>query len=194
MKILVPKPIRFSLIAGAVLVILVASLYLANFVANNTMAQDMVGQFGYLGVLLLAVVSGINILLPVPAATFTPVFLAAGLWLPFIILALVIGTTIADFIGYFVGHWSREFAEDHYPKTFSRIVSLNENHRRWLLPFVFLYAAVIPFPNEAMLIPLAVIGIRLKSLLIPLILGNIVNQSALALGATNIFMLIFESV
>ena len=169
----------------------IASLYLADYVANNDMAQNLVSQFGYLGILIIAIVSGINVLIPVPAAAFVPVFTAAGLWLPLIILMLVIGTTIADLIGYWIGRWSKEFVEEHYPQSYRRMKVLDERHHSLVLPMVFLYAALIPFPNEAMLIPLALIGFRFKTLLIPLVLGNVVNQTALAFGANNIFTLLF---
>lgn len=171
--------------------VLVASLYLANFVANNDLAQNIVGQFGYLGILVIAIIAGVNVLLPIPAATFVPVFVAAGLWMPLIILALVVGTTIADYVGYFVGRWSREFAAATYPKTYARVLSLNERHHNLILPAVFFYAAAIPFPNEAIIIPLALVGLKFRTILIPLILGNLVNQTTLALGVSNIFELVF---
>ncbi len=187
----VTKLIKLFTLGILIITIWVAALFLAEYVSNNDMAQNLVGQFGYFGILALAVIAGVNVLIPVPAATFVPVFTAAGLWLPLIIVFLVIGTVIADYLGYFVGHWSREFAEEHYPKTYTRIMALNEGHHNLLLPFVFLYAALIPFPNEAIIIPLALIGIRFRTILIPLILGNAINQTALAYGASNIFALFF---
>ena len=183
--------LRFAFLAVVITAVWISALYLADYVANNSMAQNLVGQFGYLGILVIAIISGVNILVPVPAASFVPIFTAAGLWLPIIILMLVVGTTIADLIGYLIGQWSREFAQEHYPRTYKKVVSLNENHHRLLIPFVFVYAALVPFPNEAILIPLALIGIRFHAILIPLILGNIINQTALAYGATNIFALVF---
>lgn len=193
-KICVASPtklVRFALVAGILTLVWVASLYLAEFVATNGMAQNLVADFGYLGILTIAVISGVNVLLPVPAATFVPIFTAAGLSLPVVILMLVIGTTIADYIGYFLGRWSRDFAIAHYPNTYRRVLSINEHHHSLIIPFVFVYAALIPFPNEAIIIPLALVGMRFKTLLLPLVLGNIINQTALALGASNIFQLLF---
>lgn len=185
------KILRFTILSLLITGIWVASLFLADYVANNDMAQNLVGQFGYLGILIIAIVSGINVLLPVPAAAFVPVFIAAGLWLPLVIIALVVGTTIADLIGFFIGRWSKDFVEEHYPRSYKRIQVLDERHHSLVLPMVFLYAAFIPFPNEAILIPIALIGFRFQTLLIPLVLGNLVNQTALAFGATNIFTLVF---
>ena len=185
------KVARFALLGTLITAVWVAALFLADYVANSAMAQNLVSQFGYLGILVIAMVSGLNLLVPVPAAAFVPIFTAAGFALPLIIAVLVIGTTIADMIGYFIGRWSKDFVEEHYPRTFSRMKVLDERHHNWVLPVVFLYAALLPFPNEAIIIPLALIGFRFQAFLIPLILGNIINQTALALGATNIFSLLF---
>lgn len=185
------KILRFTILSVIIVFVWVAALFLADYVSSNEMSQQLIAQFGYVGVFVMAVIAGVNVLVPIPAASFVPVFTAAGLWMPLIILALVLGTTLADLIGYFVGHWSREFAIDHYPKTYAKVLSLHESHHQLLLPLIFVYAALIPFPNEAIIIPLALVGIKLRTLLIPLILGNIVNQTALALGASNIFSLLF---
>jgi len=179
------------MLIGVLVVLWVGSLYLAQFVTTSASAREIISDFGYFGILMMAIVSGLNVLLPVPAATFTPVFVAAGLWLPLIILALVVGTTIADLIGYVFGKWSREFAVDHYPKTYKRIMSLCTKRHIFLLPFVLAYAAFVPFPNEAVIIPLALIGIRFTHIFIPLILGTTINQSVLALSTTGVFSVLF---
>ena len=185
------KIARITLLGILITAVWVSSLFLANFVARNEIAQELVGNFGYIGVTIIAIVSGLNILVPVPAAAFVPIFTAAGLWLPFIIAALVIGTTIADLVGYYFGRWSKSFIESHYPRTYTRIKVLDERHHNWILPTVFLYAALLPFPNEAIIIPLALLGFRFRTFLWPLVAGTIINQTALAYGATNIFELLF---
>ena len=187
-----PKKIaRFTLLGILITAVWIAALFLAEYVATNEMAQNLTQQFGYVGILVVAIVSGLNVLVPVPAAVFVPVFTAAGLNIWLIIGVLVIGTTIADFIGYYIGRWSKEFVEEHYPKTFKRMKVLDERNHNLVLPIVFVYAALLPFPNEAIIIPLALIGFKFRAFLVPLIIGNIVYQTALAFGATNIFTLIF---
>lgn len=185
------KASQLILIATTFLLSVTAIFFLADYVASSTVAQNLVSQFGYFGVAALATIAGLNVLVPVPAATFTPVFLAAGLWMPLIILTLVIGTLIADVIGFVFGRWSRSYVELHYPNSYRRISFLYTHHRHLILPAVFLYAAIIPFPNEAMLIPLAIMGFRFEQLLLPLFLGNAVNQTVLAYGSTNIFSFLF---
>ena len=185
------KSFRLFVFGLIIIGIWVAALYLANYIANNDTARNLVGQFGYLGIFVVSIVAGLNVFVPIPAATFVPVFTAAGLWIPLIIIVLALGTTIADMIGYFIGRLSKEFAEENYPRTYSRLLFLSEEHHNLILPLLFLYAAFVPFPNEAIIIPLALIGFKFRKFLIPLILGNLINQTALAYGAVNIFALIF---
>lgn len=185
------KLFRFGVLAAMLAGLWIAALYLAAYVETNEMARNLVADIGYLGVFVMAIIAGLNVLLPVPAATFTPVFLSAGLWLPLVILMLVIGTTIADLIGYFIGRWGRDFTEYHYPRTYAHVLKLSEHKRELLLPFVFVYAAFVPFPNEAIIIPLALVGVRFTFIIIPLVLGTTVHQTVLALGAANIFTLLF---
>ena len=191
MSIHTRKLLHFLVLGLVVINLWIVVFYATDYIANNDMARDLVGQFGYLGVLVISIIAGLNIFVPIPAATFVPVFTAAGLLFPFIIIALVIGTTIADIIGYFIGRWSKKLTEEHYPRTYSRMLFLNAEHNNLILPLVFIYAAFIPFPNEAIIIPLALVGFRFHSLFIPLVLGTIVNQTALAYGVVNIFALIF---
>lgn len=185
------KIARFTLLGVLITAVWVGALYLANFVASNDVAQNLVADFGYIGVTVIAVVSGLNILVPIPAAAFVPIFTAAGLWMPLIILALVVGTTVADLIGYYFGKWSKSFVESHYPRTYTKIKVLDERHHNWILPTVFLYAALLPFPNEAIIIPLALLGFHFRAFIWPLVLGTIINQTALAYGSNNIFELLF---
>ena len=170
--------------------LLVVSFFLVQSVSQNELAGRLVADFGYIGVVILAVIAGINTLIPLPAATFVPVFVAGGLYLPFVIAGLVLGTIIADFTSYIIGHWSRSIVSRKYAKIFSFVSALNKTKHRLILPLVFIYAAAIPFPNEAIIIPLGMAGVRFSHLLLPLLVGNIVHQTLLAYGINNIFSLV----
>lgn len=185
------RTVRLVLLGVLLFGLFLGALFLAQYVEHNAAAQALVSQFGYAGIVFLALVAGLNVILPIPAASFTPVFLAADLSMPLIILSLVVGTIIADFIGYLIGRFGHTFVSTHYPKTQQKLRTIREQHRRWLLPFVGFYAAFVPFPNEAMLIPLAVSGVRFSALLIPLLIGNAINQTILAYGINNFFTAFF---
>ncbi|MEM9337029.1 MAG: hypothetical protein AAGA35_04205 [Patescibacteria group bacterium] len=179
------------LVATLFIVVVIGAFYFAQQVTQNEALLSFLGQYGYFSVLVLAIISGLNAIVPVPAASFVPVFTEAGLELHLIILMLIIGTTIADSIGYVFGSLSRDYVHARYPKIVTKIETFHNQHREWVLPVVVLYAAVVPFPNEAIVIPLALLGCGYRNLLFALILGNTINQTALAYGATNIFMLLF---
>ena len=180
---------RFSKHALGALVIMVifgVALYLAQQLSENSTVVTLVETFGYFGVLLTGIVAGLNTFVPLPAATFTPVFLNAGLNVTLIIVVLAIGTLIADAIGFALGYVGREMVETKYPKLFNFFTELARERTKLIIPIVVLYAAFVPFPNEAILIPLALAGVRFKLLLIPLIIGNIIHQTWLVLGISNI--------
>lgn len=168
-----------------------ASFFLADYVASNGSARELVERFGYAGILAISVVSGLNLFIPVPAAAFVPVFTAAGFSMPGIITTLIVGTLIADWIGYLLGVAGRHATELHYPKFQKKLRRFAKRHHALILPGVFLYAAFSPFPNEIVLAPLALIGTRFRALFLPLLLGTIAYQILYAYGAQGIFDLFF---
>lgn len=182
--------LRLLLIGGFFVAVLCGSFVLAQFVLENETAKSIVESFGYVGVGLLSLLSGLNPFLPVPAATFTPVFEAAGLALPFIIVALVLGVMLADVIGFSFGSWSKDSVATKYPELYAKFSHLAQRRKRVVIPVIFLYAALMPLPNELLLIPLGVAGYRFKILILPLILGNTLHQVLLAYGITGLFELI----
>ena len=168
-----------------------AAFIVAEYTLTHPGLQTQVASFGYLGITLFAMIAGLNVIVPIPAATFTPVFTAAGLTLPLIVLSLTIGTLLADFIGYAFGKLSRETVTAKYPALVARLEHIYEHKRHWLIPVVFLYASFVPIPNEALVIPLAFLGVRWRILILPLFVGNLINQTIYAYGFQNVFYLFF---
>jgi len=173
---------------SALLLIITLALFAADAVANNPELQAIVASWGYAGVTLVGLIAGLNVIVPMPAATFTPVFLAAGLWLPFIIVAMTAGILVADYIGYAFGRWSRIGITEKYPKLLAQYEKLVTRHRIWLLPVIFLYASFAPFPNEAIILPLAVLGVHFKIMFLPLLFSGLIHQTIFSYGAQNLFL------
>jgi membrane protein YqaA with SNARE-associated domain len=171
--------------ALGILAIFMVALYVAQMLTENDMVVSLVERLGYVGVLLTGIVAGLNTIVPLHAATFTPLFIGAGLTIPLIILTLAVGTLIADSIGFALGHVSRDIIEDKYPKLFNFFTTLATEHSRWVVPIVILYASFVPFPNEALLIPLALAGVAYKRLILPLIVGNIIHQTLAVYGVAS---------
>jgi membrane protein YqaA with SNARE-associated domain len=160
-----------------VLLVFTAVILLVQHLTENSVVTELAQQFGYVGVVITGTIAGLNSFVPVPAAAFTPVFVNAGLSIQLIIIALAIGTLIADFVGYVLGHVGRKLILQKYPKLFRVITEVHIKHRRLVLPLVAAYAAFVPFPNEALIIPLALGGMRFTHMIIPLMIGNILNQT-----------------
>jgi membrane protein YqaA with SNARE-associated domain len=171
-------------------VALYAAFQAAGYVAASPATQTFLVQFGYLGLYVISIFTGLGIL-PLPAATFTPILTAADLSLIGIIIALTLGTTTADILSFGFGHWSKAYVTEHYPKMYERVKHLYGRRRKLVIPFACFYLAFVPFPNEIILIPLAVLGMPLRQLLIPIIVGNVVNQTIMTFGISSLFWWLF---
>jgi membrane protein YqaA with SNARE-associated domain len=180
------KKEQIFIIVLALVTIIAGVTLLARHLFTDGLSEELVLQFGYIGVAIVGIIAGLNTIVPIPAATATPLFISFGLSFPLIILALGVGTIIADFVGYIIGHYSRTYIEVKYPKIFKYFTSLASTKKFFLVMVVFLYAAFVPFPNEAIIIPLALAGIHFRLMVIPLFIGNIINHTLIALGVTNI--------
>ena len=51
---------------------------------------------------------------------------------------------------------------------------------------VFVYASIVPLPNELLLIPLGALGVKLRSLILAFVAGNIIHVTILAYGLTSL--------
>ncbi|MES2749678.1 MAG: hypothetical protein V4668_02855 [Patescibacteria group bacterium] len=185
------KFIPFLLISVVLLGVVILALFAADTITRSTEIQSFIGNLGYVGVILVAIIGGLNIFVPIPAVTLTPIFTASGLSLPLIILSLTVGTLIADYIGYLFGTVSRSYLFNQYPKIISWLEEKVTTRPHLLFPLTFLYAAFMPLPNEVIIIPFAVLGIKFQRLFLPLLLGNLVNQSMYAVGFQTVFNWVF---
>ncbi|MBI4086523.1 hypothetical protein HY416_00880 [Candidatus Kaiserbacteria bacterium] len=174
-----------------ILLVMVGSFALAHILKDSEVARSTIEQFGYRGMFVIAVVTGLNLFIPIPAATFAPVFVSAGFPLPAIIVVLTAGTLVADIVGYLIGVSGRHIARHAHPGLEARIESFARVHHSLVVPLVFLSSAFAPFPNEVVLIPLAFIGIRFRILFLPLLAGTIVYNTLIAYGLTGTFEYFF---
>jgi len=171
--------------------IIALAFWASGFVKDNEFISGLINKFGYVGVLLVAVISGFNLVIPIPAISFFPIFLASELNAPLIIIVIAAGMTLADFIGYLLGRAGRHIV----PSSLERKVANNfeKLQRKFNLSpalALFLFASFAPFPNEVIVIPMAFLGYKPIYILVPILLGNIIFNTIYALGAINILKLI----
>jgi len=171
--------IRKILLLAILVAVAVSGAYL---VARSDGAQEFVTRFGYGGIVALAYFSGLNIIIPVPPETFTPALLASGLPAAGIVVSLVIGTTLADLTAYFIAWYGGKGLDLSKFRFFTFIDDLQKKNTAYALVVLFLWASVVPLPNELIIVPLGLIGFRLRILFIPFLLGNIIHHTWVTYG------------
>ena len=149
--------------------------------------RETVASAGYWGLLAASVISGFNLVAPVPVAVFYPFLMESGFQPAPTLVTIAIGMTGGDFLGYLIGDATRDLARNRLAGFRARVQSLHRRHR--LLPFglLFLYAAFVPFPNEVVVIPLAFMGYSMGGVMVAVLLGNVIFNSVLAFGASWLF-------
>src|SRR3989344_4666596 len=176
------KVFNIILFLGLISAALFASFILADYIANNHSSRELIQDYGYFGILLVSFVAGLNMFVPIPAATFVPVFTAGGISLPEIIFFLIIGTMAANLLSYYLGQFGGKITKSHYPNLQKKLVTLYSSKRKWLPYFVFGFAAFIP---------LGIMGVRVTQFIIPLSIGTTVYQGLAAFGVDNLFRFFF---
>lgn len=185
------KPLQIGFIAAGFGLITFGAFFFAENISTEGAVAQTIQSLGIFGIIFLALISGLNPFLPVPSATFAPLFLEAGFSIYAIIAGFVIGTTIADTIGYTVGWLGSSYANTKFPKLTERIQDFLNEHERFALPATFAYFAFAPLPNELILIPLALSNVSYKKLIIPIIIGNTIHHTILVFGYKELFGLFF---
>lgn len=186
---------KVSIALGIISVTLVIALALslAVYATNNDAFAERVVSLGYAGIVIAAYISGLNLIVPIPTAAFVPMFTSTGFALSTVIALMVVGTVLADLTAYGIGYHGRRVLRIQETNGYRRIETLVHKHNRLVLPFLFVYAAIMPLPNELVVIPLSLLGYRAIVLLVPLILGTIIHISLFALGIESLFSLLVHS-
>ncbi|MBI2056544.1 MAG: hypothetical protein HYT37_04195 [Candidatus Sungbacteria bacterium] len=182
------KNIIFQLVFAAA--VIAVAFYFASLVRESDAARGIVVRYGYIGIFVVSIVSGFNLAVPVPAIAFLPVFLEAGLNVWFTIFLITAGMTLADIIAYWFGKiGERILSYSMEQKILADIQEMREKYR-WLPIFLlFLFAALVPMPNEIFVIPLGFVGYRLLHVLPAVFAGNLVFNTLYALGIASLFEL-----
>ena len=170
--------------------IFVLAFWLARTAQDSSIIADIVLQYGYVGIFIISVISGINVIVPIPAVSFVPLFLEVGFGFWTMIATMVAGLTVADLLGYAIGRSGRELASSwNHKKIFRRLDSMKSKH--YFVPIIalFFFASLVPFPNEVLVIPLGFLGYRFIHVFIPLFLGNIIFTIFTSFGVINLFKL-----
>ncbi|PLX26524.1 hypothetical protein C0581_04295 [Candidatus Parcubacteria bacterium] len=172
----------------AVLAVFAGIVYVNRLaVGSETLTQFMV-KFGYSGIFLVSAASGFNILVPIPVIGFFPLFIESGFAAPIRIAIISVGMVVGDVFGYVIGNVGKGIVEERKKqgKIVSRLVEMRDKHKIIPLIILFIYASVVPLPNELIVIPMAFIGYRLRYMVVALFFGNIIFNILAAFGFLSI--------
>ena len=172
---------------AAVAVLVAVAVWVNVRAAEMEGLQAAAAAAGYPGLLAASVVSGFNLITPIPIAAFYPFLLEAG-FSPVPTLAVIsAGMTAGDFLGCLIGSASREIRDPRLVRARARLESLLDSlgARHRLLPYgiLFLYAAFAPVPNELVVIPLAFAGFPLAGVMAAVLAGNAIFNTLFGLLA-----------
>lgn len=173
-----------------VLAVLLFAVLATVIVREYESLQDIALSYGYAGVFLASIVSGFNIISVVPVVAFVPVFIAAGLHLWAVIAIIIIGTTIADMISYAIAYFGKQIMLTHIQKAIMRLEALRVRYHTSPMVALFFFAALVPLPNEILIIPMVFLGYTLRHILIPVLLGNALFTILSTLGVVSLFNLL----
>lgn len=177
--------IRLILVA-----LVVAAVFWANLYAfQHDLVREATRDLGYPGVFLAAVISGFNLVVPIPVVAFFPFFMEVGLEPVPTVMVIALGMTTGDLVGYLLGRTARGVVRPREGGTIRKLESLRERHPRLPLALMFIYAAVAPAPNELLVMPLAFLRYPVVGIFAAVLAGNLIFNGLVALGAIRLFEL-----
>ena len=170
--------------------IIVFAFWVSGVIRDNDFIISLIKRFGYAGIFIIAVVGGLNLIVPVPAFSFFPVFFSSGLDVLTVVIITAAGMTFADFIGYLLGKTGRHIALPALEKRMVGSLEKFKNRIHWSPALVlFLFASFAPIPNEVVVIPMAFLGYRFSYIMLPVFFGNMVFNALYAAGVINVLKL-----
>ena len=170
------------------IVALAAVVVWVNVSAGSISAvTDAAAAAGYPGLFLASVVSGFNLLWPIPVASFYPFFIESGFAPVPTLATIAVGMTGGDLLGYLIGDATRELAGHRVAAFRARAEALRARHRLLPLGLLFVYAAFVPLPNEVLVIPMAFMRYSLVGVMTAVFLGNVIFNTGYALGVSWLF-------
>lgn len=178
MKVSLTTVLKLCFTAG----VIVAAVWLSMLVRENDVVQLLVRDFGYLGLFIASVVSGFNLIAPIPIISFTPLFVGSGLTLISTVVVISLGLTAGDALGFGIGYLGREIKNPAVARRVARMELARDRNRFLPLVILFFYAALAPLPNEILVIPMALAGYRFRQIIPITLAGNFVFNLLVATG------------
>jgi len=136
---------------------------------------NLVASYGYAGAFLVSIFGNFTVFFPVP---FVVTIYAFGATLNPLLLGLVcgVGSAVGEFSAYLIGRGGRKIIDDRYGE---RLESAKLLVQEYGMAVIFVFA-VLPLPDDLILIPLGMLRYSLKKAMIAMFLGKIIMCVAVA--------------
>ena len=132
-----------------------------------TWMAELVTVYGYLGAFVVCTISNFSIFIPIP---FAFIVYAFGSTLNPLLLGIVsgLGSTIGEMVSYILGRGGRKIIEGKYGSRLDAVEKLIDRYGT-LSIFIF---ALLPLPDDLLLIPLGMMKYDIKKTFIVMLLGK----------------------
>jgi|SRR3989344_8198917 len=184
--------IKFSLQLVIVAVIFTVAFWLGDYVTGHEAFRQRILDWGYWGAFIFSALSGFNLLVPIPAISFLPAMLEAGLNFWAAIAVITLGMSLGDSAGFLIGKLGRQIEVFRSQKIMAKLEIWRERHYAIPVAAAFVWAAAVPLPNEIIVIPVALMGYKFRHLILAVILGNLIFNTYTAYGIINLFEALFK--
>jgi len=136
---------------------------------------NLVASYGYAGAFLISIFGNFTVFFPVP---FVLTIYAFGATLNPLTLGIVCGagSTIGEFSAYLIGRGGRRVIDERYGK---RLETAKLLVQRYGMAVIFAFA-VLPLPDDLILIPLGMLRYNLKKAMTAMFLGKTIMCVAVA--------------
>lgn len=157
----------------------------------SSSAEQIISLIGienaYLFIFILAFFGGLTTFSGIPYHLVL-IALAAGGLNPLILgLTTAVAVSLGDCTSYFVGYFGRTLVPERIERALRRLSAIEERHPR-LLPMVFfIYGTCVPFSSDLITIPMGLLRYPLWRVIVPLGLGTVIFNTALAYFATDVY-------
>ena len=164
---------------GVILSVLVRSVALY-FVSPDVIVERL-GAQTYAAVFVAGVLGGTSIAFPFPYYLVVATA-AAGGGNPFLVgLCAGLGVMAGDTTSYIVGHAGRAVLPERAAPAIAFVQRrVADIHSVKFYAFLFMYGAVMPLPNDVLVVPLGAAGVPYWRVILPFGAGNIVFNTAMA--------------
>ena len=136
---------------------------------------------GYLLAFVIALIGGTSILIPIPYYLVILTLGAAGLNPIGLGICAALGLMIGDSTSYFVGYGGHEVFKGRMKRFNSFLKKWSSSKHSWPLSiFLFIYGAIIPLPQDLVVVPLGFLRYGYWKTIIPVGLGSIIFNTLIA--------------